>query len=188
MKSLDATFVELETHISGVVCVKTNLKYDHRGYFERLLCVQSLNSWNGRQVMQVNRTVTKKKGTIRGLHFQRPPFCECKFVLCLSGCVFDVILDLRAESVTYGNHFSTELGKDRLNGIIVPEGCAHGFQALTNDVEMIYFHSEMYSQPNEDGVNALDINLGIDWPISLTHLSEKDANLQPFCDVDWVNL
>ena len=94
-------------------------------------------------------------------------------MLCLSGCVFDVILDLRAESVTYGNHFSTELGKDRLNGIIVPEGCAHGFQALTNDVEMIYFHSEMYSQPNEDGVNALDINLGIDWPISLTHLSEK---------------
>lgn len=172
-------FSEKPTIINGLFSVTKNIIGDDRGYFERLFCLNDLKCWSNRPIAQVNRTFTSKKGTIRGLHFQNPPNVEAKFICCLSGSVTDVALDLRQNSKTYGHTFIIELDSQKHNAILIPEGVAHGFQTLSNDVEMLYFHSNFYAPDNEAGVNILDDSLSIKWKFPCTQISERDKTF-PF--------
>ena len=167
-------FSENPTIIKGLFSVTKNIISDDRGYLERLFCLKDLKCWSDRPIAQVNRTFTSKRGSIRGFHFQYPPKAEAKFVCCLSGSVTDVALDLRLNSKTYGQTFIIELDAQKHNAVLIPEGVAHGFQTLSNDVEMLYIHSNFYSPDYEAGVNILDESLSISWKFPCTQISERD--------------
>lgn len=169
-------FDETEVEISGIFAITKKTIKDTRGYLERLFCASDLISWSNRPVAQVNRTFTAKKGTIRGLHFQRTPHAEAKLVSCLRGRVMDFALDIRKDSPTFGKIFSIELDAEINNAVLLPEGIAHGFQTLTNDVEMLYFHSQPHQANHEAGVNIFDPELGLSLPIGCSLISERDQN------------
>ena len=173
-------FIESDTEIPGVCVVKRLTNADNRGVFERLFCTSEINAWKNRPIKQINRSRTKLKGVIRGLHFQKEPFSECKLITCLKGCVMDIAVDLRRKSATYGKSFAIELSEKNNISFLVPEGCAHGFQTLTDDVEMLYIHSAAYSAQHEDGINSLDKSLGLDWPLTCTDRSQRDKTLKTF--------
>lgn len=167
-------FKEKSGDIDGVYFIERSPKIDPRGYLERLYCVTELKSWGKRTIRQINTTHTKAKGTIRGLHFQHPPFSECKYIMCISGKVFDIVLDIRHKSPTFGKYLHFELSAEKSNGIIISEGLAHGFQTLTEDVQMLYLHSADYNSASEDGINALDPALDIRWPLNDVSRSVRD--------------
>lgn len=176
-------FIESETCFKDLFTVTKKPIADDRGYIERLFCPNDLKCWKNRSIKQINRTFTKAKGTIRGLHFQEAPYLEAKFIYCLKGKVMDVALDLRAESKTFGQVFSLILTDKDHNSVLIPEGFAHGFQTLSANVEMLYFHSNFYSSTHEAGVNAFDPLLEISWQLPCSHISERDRkfmNLQNF--------
>lgn len=153
---------------------------DSRGSFVRMFCSDELKSigWV-KPITQINHTHTKSKGTIRGLHFQRPPYAEMKLVSCTIGEVWDVAVDLRANSKTFLQWHAEILGGKNGYSLLIPEGFAHGFQALTDEVEMLYFHSEKYAPSSECGLNPSDPLLNISWPLGVTELSQRDQ-AQPF--------
>lgn len=163
------------TPLSGVVVVERTWVSDERGGLSRLFCSDELLSagWSG-SVAQVNHAVTRKAGTIRGMHFQRPPCNEMKLVSCLRGKVWDVALDLREGSPTFLKFFATELSLDNARALLIPEGVAHGFQALEDNCEILYMHSCSYSPSADDGLNPMDPLLGLPWPLPVTMISEKD--------------
>ncbi len=165
-----------ETPIAGVKIIKRKALGDERGWFERSFCAEELKAANWtRPLAQINRTFTAKKGSLRGLHFQHPPHAEDKIITCLHGKVLDLALDLRQGSPTFLQHFTITLdgaGRERL---LIPRGCAHGFQTLTDNVEMMYFHSTCYAPESEGGVHPQDPRLGISWPLDTTVISERDA-------------
>ena len=171
---------EFATEIPGLFVIERDPIRDDRGLFERLLCTSGLKCWGERRVTQINRTLTDKCGVIRGLHFQYSPYAEAKYVCCLNGAVFDVVLDLRKNSHMYGNFFSTELSASKHKALIIPEGCAHGFQTITDNVEMVYFHSCDFSPEHQSGINAFDECLNIPWPEECTKISERDQSLPKF--------
>jgi len=177
---LSKKFVEVETIIPGLTVVKRSPNTDNRGLFERLICTSDIKAWENRPIKQINRSVTKLKGVIRGLHLQKEPYSECKLITCLNGRVMDIAVDLRIGSPTYGKSFSIELNSKNGISLLVPEGCAHGFQSLTNNVEMLYIHSESYSAQHEDGINSLDETLCLNWPLACTERSERDKSLRAF--------
>lgn len=143
----------------------------------RTFCKEELNKY-GLQftIVQVNQTLTKKKGTVRGMHFQTPPKAEDKIVQCLHGAIYDVAIDLRADSPTYGKWVAEELNEDNKKMFFIPKGFAHGFQSLTNNCEVQYFMSEFYSPEHASGVRWDDSIFNIKWPIKNLSLSEKDKN------------
>ena len=161
----------------GLYQIKFPISSDFRGSFQRLFSFDDLQEcgWDG-PIKQINYTKTSQIGTVRGLHFQRPPHAEKKIVYCVKGCVFDVVVDLRSSSSTYLQHYKIELSSKDGHGILIPEGFAHGFQALTEDVEMLYFHSKNYEPIFEDGVSPLDEILEIAWPLKVINLSDRDKN------------
>lgn len=179
---------EVQTSLRGLFVVQRNKKTDSRGSLERLFCVSNLSSWCGRPVRQINKTTTLQKGTIRGLHFQYPPAAEFKLVTCISGSVFDVAVDLRLHSETYGKSFCIELTEKNATSVIIPTGFAHGFQTLSSNVEMLYLHSEDYSPSCEAGVDALDADLAIPWPRMCSERSTRDANLIKFNEFEGIKL
>ena len=158
-------FIESETCFKDLFTVTKKRIADHRGYIDRLFCPNELKCWKNRPVKQVNRTFTKTTGTIRGLHFQEAPYLEAKFIYCLKGKVMDVAVDLRTDSKTFGQVFSIILTDNDHNCILIPEGFAHGFQTLSENVEMLYFHSNYYSSTHEAGINAFDPVLKISWQL-----------------------
>jgi dTDP-4-dehydrorhamnose 3,5-epimerase len=161
---------------------------DMRGYFARLFCQEELRDWNrGRAIQQVNLSLTQTMGSIRGLHYQHPPKAEDKAIRCLRGRVFDVLVDLRRDSPTFMKWCSVELSAEALNMVYVPRGCAHGFQTLEPDCEMLYLHTEFYSPEHEGGVRFDSPRIGIEWPLPLADLSERDKNL-PLLDDDFEGL
>lgn len=163
------------TAIAGVFVVDTNYRRDHRGSFARLFCDDALRDVLGdRRIVQVNHSCTHAVGAVRGLHFQRPPQAEMKFVRCLRGRVWDVAVDLRAGSPTFLQWHAEELTPDNARMLVVPEGCAHGFQALEADSELLYLHTAFYTPAAEGGVAHDDPRLGIRWPLPVTELSERD--------------
>jgi len=148
---------------------------DERGYLERMFCSEELQSIIGsRKIIQINHTKTAKAGIVRGMHFQYPPYAEMKFVSCLRGEVFDVAVDLRQESPTFLKWHAETLSQNNHKTFMIPEGFAHGFQALSDDCEMIYFHTATYIQEAEAGLNALDARLAIDWPLTAIERSLRD--------------
>ena len=149
-------------------------KIDKRGFFARAYCKEFLEKKLSKQISQINFSFSKKKGTTRGLHYQSKPFQEIKIIYCLKGKIFDVVLDLRKNSKTYGKYFSLVLCAGERNGIIIPEGCAHGFQSLQNNTEIIYFSTSKFSPNHEKGIIYNDRNIGIKWPLKPTVISDKD--------------
>lgn len=166
-----------ELPIEGLKVVERKRLSDNRGYLERLFCAEELAlAGFDKAISQVNHTHTAKKGTIRGLHFQHPPSAETKLVLCIRGEVWDVAVDVRDASRTYLQWHGELLSAENCRALLIPEGCAHGFQALTDDVELIYFHSAAYSASREAGLHPLDPELGIRWPLQVTELSARDRS------------
>ena len=149
---------------------------DARGYLERLFCARDLAEigWH-EPIAQINHTYTSKKGTVRGMHFQLPPHTEKKLVMCLKGRVYDVAIDIRKDSPSFLKWHGEILSPDDANALLIPEGFAHGFQTLTPDVEMLYFHSEFYAPEYQAGIHPNDPEIKIDWPLEITEMSGRDA-------------
>lgn len=168
-----------ELDINGAYLISQNLHSDERGHFSRLLCTQQLKDNNiDFQIAQVNRSATQRAGSIRGLHFQNPPFSEMKIVQCLKGRVIDVIADLRGGSPSFLKWQTIELKENDHSSIFIPQGCAHGFQTIVPDSEMLYFHSVAYSPNHDDGVRFDEPLLNIRWPLPVTDISQKDKDRQ----------
>jgi len=150
---------------------------DSRGFLERLFCSEELlvAGWR-KSVAQINHTITEKKGTVRGMHFQHSPYSEMKLVSCIRGSVFDVVVDLRANSSTYLKWYAETLTAENGISLLVPMGLAHGFQTMTTNCEMLYMHSEPYKPNVESGLRFDDPILNITWPLELTDCSERDRN------------
>ncbi|MGB7244978.1 MAG: dTDP-4-dehydrorhamnose 3,5-epimerase [Sulfitobacter sp.] len=164
--------------LGGAFEVLLEPRGDARGFFSRFYCDEEfarhgLNTgW-----AQMNLSYTRGVGALRGLHFQRGTAAEVKLVRCLRGRVYDVIVDLRKGSGSFGRHVGVELDAERRNSIYIPEGFAHGFQALEDDVELQYLHSRPYSPTQEGGVHLMDSHLAIAWPLTPAQISERDKNL-----------
>lgn len=167
--------------LSGSYEVLIEPKADERGMFARIFCSREFADF-GLNVdwPQMNVALSVQAGTLRGMHFQRPPHAECKLVRALNGRAHDVIVDLRSGSESFGRHVSLELDSETRNAIYVPEGFAHGYQALTDNCELQYFCSSPYAPEAEGGVQALDPELGIQWPLPVTVRSQRDQEL-PSC-------
>ncbi len=149
---------------------------DSRGFLSRLFCAEELAvaGWV-KPITQINHTYTAKCGTVRGMHFQYPPHAEMKLVSCLRGEVWDVAVDIRAGSPTFLHFYAEHLSADNGCAMLIPEGFAHGFQSLTDAVELIYCHSAAHNAAAEAGLNPQDSRLAIDWPLAVTDLSARDA-------------
>lgn len=165
----------VETAIKGVFVVKSDKISDNRGAFMRMFCDKELAEVLGdRKIVQINYSKTSLVGTVRGLHFQNSPHAEMKLIRCLKGRVYDVAIDMRKDSPTYLKWHAEELSPDNANMMVIPEGCAHGFQVLEENSELIYCHTSHYYQPSEGGNLYNDPKIGIKWPLEVTLVSEKD--------------
>lgn len=165
----------LPTAINGVLVAETQVFNDHRGAFARLYCERELApATDGRHIVQVNQSRTAALGAVRGLHFQHPPYAEMKLVRCLNGKVWDVVVDLRAGSTTFLQWHAEELTPENARMLIIPEGCAHGFQALLADSELLYLHTAFYAPEAEGGILHDDPRLAIPWPLPVADLSVRD--------------
>lgn len=166
----------LDTPLQGLKLIQRKPIGDSRGYLERLFCTGDLQALiSDKGIVQINHTLTAKRGTVRGMHFQHPPHAEAKFVSCLRGEVFDVAVDLRRGSPTFLHWHAEILSADNHKTLLIPEGFAHGFQTLTEDCEMLYCHTAAYQPGAECGLNAKDPRLNIRWPEAITELSPRDA-------------
>jgi dTDP-4-dehydrorhamnose 3,5-epimerase len=169
--------------IEGLALVHRTPQTDERGVFERLFDLEDLDPrLEMAKVVQVNRTRTFTRGTVRGLHYQLPPFAEYKLVTCLRGRVYDVGVDVRWGSTTFLRWHGEVLSADRFDAILVPPGVAHGLQALEDDCEMLYMHTAPYRPAYESGINPEDPTVGITWPMAVSRLSERDAALPSVSD------
>ena len=172
-----------KTNINGVYEIELNRFEDDRGSFLNIYksIDNKLTNFSINSINQINLSLTRKTGTIRGLHLQNIPYQETKLITCLKGKVFDVAVDFRRNSPTYLKWHSIELESQKFNAIIIPEGCAHGFQTLEKDCELLYLHSNDWIPSSEMGVKYNDPNISIKWPMECTLISKKDSNL-PFLE------
>ena len=178
----------IKEELCGIKILKRNSFQDNRGLFSKLFDIEQLESigWKG-SVCQVNASQTFAAGAIRGMHYQQAPNHEMKLVHCIKGRIYDVVVDLRRKSQTFMQWFGYELSEDGQTTILIPEGFAHGFQALENNVELIYVHNKKYLPSTELGINPLDRLLDINWPQAVTSISDKDNN-RIFINADFVGL
>lgn len=167
-----------ETPLAGVRAVRREALEDARGSFVRLFCSEELASagWHA-ELAQVNLSRSERAGTLRGLHWQRPPHAEMKLVSCLRGAVFDVAVDLREHSPSYLQWHGQVLSAANQTALLIPQGCAHGFQVLEDATELLYCHSTPYQRSAEAGLHPLDPQLAIRWPMPAGLLSDRDAAL-----------
>ena len=167
--------------IAGLYIIELEPKGDERGRFTRIFCKKELAEANlNFMIVQVNQSWNRHKGIIRGLHFQKEPKAEDKIVGCLEGAIYDVAVDLREDSPSYGEWQAVELSRDNMKMFYIPKGCAHGFQALTDNCLVQYFMSEFYSPEHERGVRYDDPLLNIKWPLDNPILLAKDKSWPPF--------
>jgi len=173
---MSSRFAILDTPIPGLQLIQRQPLGDSRGYFERLFCAEELQALlPGRSIVQINHSLTARRGAVRGLHFQFPPHAEIKFVSCLRGEVFDVAVDLRQGSPTFLQWHAEILNAQNHKTLLIPEGFAHGFQTLSADTELLYFHTAAYQPSAEGGLQVQDTRLSILWPEAITELSPRDA-------------
>lgn len=170
----------VKTPLTGLQVICRASTVDNRGAFSRLFCQDELVAagWS-KAVAQINHSVTIHRGTIRGLHYQRPPNAEMKLVSCLHGTAWDVAVDLRAESPTFLQWHAELLSAENGRAMLIPEGFAHGFQALTDQVELVYCHSAPYVYQAEAGLWPFDPTLSIAWPLPATEISTRDSGFSP---------
>lgn len=177
-----------ETYIKGLYIIKPVLYNDSRGSFFRSFCeieFQNIN-FNSKWV-QTNQSINLQMGTVRGLHYQREPFQEDKLVQCIHGSIFDVVVDLRMTSKTFLKAFTIELNDLNNYSILIPRGCAHGFQTMKDHTRVLYYHSQFYTPSSESGFNYSSPFLSIKWPLDIKNISEKDNNL-PILDLSFKGL
>lgn len=169
-------FEVTDTPLTGLKLVQRQRLGDSRGFLSRLFCADELAAAGFDQpIAQINHTFTARQGTVRGMHYQRPPHAEVKLVSCVRGEVWDVAVDVREGSPTYLRWHAARLSADNGLALLIPRGFAHGFQALTDDVELLYCHSAAHAAQAETGLNPLDERLGIGWPLPMAELSTSDA-------------
>jgi dTDP-4-dehydrorhamnose 3,5-epimerase len=166
--------------MAGLVVIDRLPIADPRGFLERLFCPDEFADLGLRKpIAQVNRTLTRHKGTVRGMHFQIPPHAEIKMVSCLRGEVFDIAVDLRAGSPTFLQWHGETLTGENHKTFYIPEGFAHGFQTLTADCEMLYLHTAPYAPASEAGISHAEPRVDIVWPLPVIELSARDAEHPP---------
>lgn len=164
-----------ETPIAGAWIAESNVFQDDRGAFSRLFCAEEETAIFGdRKIVQINHSLTRAVGAVRGMHYQKPPHAEMKIVRCLRGRVLDVAVDLRKGSPTFLQWTAVELAPDSRKAFIIPEGCAHGFQVLEENSELLYLHTAFYTPAAEGAVRYDDPAIGIDWPLPPVDLSARD--------------
>jgi dTDP-4-dehydrorhamnose 3,5-epimerase len=162
--------------IVGLQVIDIDPAVDDRGTFYKLFSEQLMRDLDFHfEISQVNLSLTNNVGTIRGLHFQTPPYCETKLIRCIRGKIYDVIVDLRHGSSTFLDYQAFELSSASSQILLIPEGCAHGFQVLEGPAEIAYVHSQEYMREYEDGIHPLDPKIGIPWPISEMTYSPRDS-------------
>lgn len=171
----------VETKLKGVYIIELEKREDNRGFFAR--------SWDGNifeqhglvgRVIQQNIAFSKIKGTIRGLHYQKAPHQEAKNVRCTRGMIFDVIVDLRPESATFKQWLGVKMTADDYRVLYVPKGFAQGFQSIEDNSEIMYLVSEVYTPDAEAGIRYNDPSFGIEWPLPVSMITEKDRNWPDF--------
>jgi dTDP-4-dehydrorhamnose 3,5-epimerase len=170
------------TPLEGCYLVDLEPYQDDRGWFARFYCKNEFRQiGHDMEWVQLNHSVTYKKGSIRGMHFQVTPYREIKMVRCIAGSVFDVVIDIRQGSDTFLKWSGTELSAQNKRMLYIPEGFAHGFQCLSDNCELIYHHSEYYTPGAEGGIRYDDPSIGIQWPVAITELSPRDLG-HPYLD------
>ena len=168
--------------LAGIYTIELDPFMDERGWFARTFCKNEFDAiGHTAEWVQLNHSFTVETGTIRGMHYQLSPFSEIKLVRCISGAVYDVVIDLRRESATFLQWFGTELSAVNKKMIYIPAGFAHGFQTIADNSELIYHHSQYYSPGVEAAIRYNEPKLNINWPLAVTHISERDAQ-HPFLD------
>ena len=164
----------ISTSLDGLFLLEPNRFIDERGSFSRIYCEEELKEVSDISIKQINHSITEKKGTVRGMHFQYEPNAEIKMVKCIKGKVFDVVVDIRENSPTFLKNFSIELTAENQKTIYIPKGFAHGFQTLEDNTELLYLHSTIYTPSHEGALNIIDPLLNIKWPFDIINLSKKD--------------
>lgn len=173
------------TPLPGAYLIDLEKRGDDRGFFARAFCEKEFGAQNlPNHFVQVNNSLSAQKGTLRGMHYQLAPKAETKLVRCIRGSLFDVILDLRKDSPTFGKSFGAELSAENRRMMVVPKGFAHGFITLADDTEAFYFVDEFYAPEQERGVRWNDPKFNIQWPAKPIVLSEKDGKWRDF-DPAW---
>ena len=161
--------------LGGAFLIDLEKREDSRGFFARYFCEKEYSS-HGLETrwVQMNTSLTRQPGSLRGLHFQRPPMAEAKVVRCLSGAIWDVLVDLRMGSPSFGKWLGFELNDVNRTMLYIPKGFAHGFQTLKPDTELLYLHTESYSPEHEGGLKYDDPTVGVNWPLPVGDLSPRD--------------
>jgi dTDP-4-dehydrorhamnose 3,5-epimerase len=171
----------LKTKLDGAFIIEPEKSEDERGLFSNVWDKKSFQKNNlNIHITEFNMVFTKKKGTIRGLHFQSAPYEGAKLVRCTRGRIWDVVLDLRSDSKTFKEWYGVELTSDNYKANYVPEGCAHGYQTLEDNTEVFYLNSQVYKTDFEKGINYLDPAFNMSFPLKVTMVSNKDASWEPF--------
>ena len=170
-------FTVKDLPLAGLKRIERKCLGDSRGFLARLFCAQELAAagWQ-KPIAQINHTHTAQRGIVRGMHYQQPPHAEMKLVTCINGEVWDVSVDLRAESPTFLHWHAELLSADNHRAMLIPEGFAHGFQTLSENVSLLYCHTAPHNSAAEAALNAQDPRLAIEWPIAITELSARDTN------------
>jgi dTDP-4-dehydrorhamnose 3,5-epimerase len=164
-----------ETKLEGAFVIDLTRKEDDRGFFARAFCQHEFEDYGLEPVIaQANIAFNRRRGTMRGMHFQFPPATETKLVRCTRGAILDIIVDLRPESPTYLDHVAVELSADNHRALYVPGRFAHGYQVLEDVTETSYQVGEFYAPGHEGGLRYDDPGLGLSWPLPVSEISEKD--------------
>lgn len=173
----------IKTPLEGAYVIELDRIEDNRGFFARGWCAKEIEAHGlNPRVVQANISYNKERGTLRGMHYQVAPYEETKLIRCTHGALFDVIVDLRKDSGTYSKHFGVELTADNHKMLYVPQGFAHGFQTLVDNTEAFYQVTEFYTPGAEQGARYNDPAFGIDWPLEVSAISDKDANWADYKD------
>ena len=166
-----------KTELEGVYLIKLDKKEDQRGYFQRLFCKKIFNKLNiSKKIVQINESFSKKKGTVRGLHFQKSKSAEIKILRCVSGSLINVIVDTRRNSKTYLKHIKIKLSSKNNFMTYIPQGFANGIQTLEKNTKLVYFVSNYYNPKLEVGLNLFDPKLKIRLPLKPSVITKKDKN------------
>ncbi|MGL4634803.1 MAG: dTDP-4-dehydrorhamnose 3,5-epimerase [Beijerinckiaceae bacterium] len=162
--------------LAGAFVIEQEPRVDERGFFARAFCAQEFSTAGlETSFVQANNTLTTRKGTVRGFHYQLPPSAEVKLVRCIRGAVYDVIVDIRPDSKTYRQSFGATLDQDNRQMMYVPRGFAHGFVSLTDDAELHYMVSAFYDAKQERGLRYNDPAFSVKWPLDMASISAKDS-------------
>jgi len=173
----------IETKLKGAFVVEMEKLNDERGFFARAWCQKEFESHGlTSMVVQANVSYNRKKGTLRGMHYQTAPYQECKLIRCTRGAIYDIIIDLRTDSATYKHWTAVELTADNYTMFFVPQDFAHGFLTLVDDTEITYQVSQFYTPGSERGIRFDDPAFNIQWPQEVTIISDKDRNWPDFVD------